>query len=86
MHIIAIGWLWVVLMMALTERSVVAGVLTFVFYGLAPCALLIWLVIAKARRRRATFGARQPVPLMTDENVNQPDRTDAHADQRKLGD
>ena len=33
MYIVAIGWLWVVLMMALTEASLTAGILTFLFYG-----------------------------------------------------
>ena len=43
MYIVAIGWLWVVLMMSLTETSVTAGILTFFFYGLAPLALFLWL-------------------------------------------
>ena len=52
MYLIAIGWLYVTLLMALTEGSVVAGVLSFVFYGLAPTALLMWLLGTTARRRR----------------------------------
>lgn len=52
MYIIAIGWLWVVLMMAVTENNAVAGILTFTFYGLLPCALLMWLLGTPARRRR----------------------------------
>lgn len=52
MYIIAIGWLWVVLMMAITEDNLVASALTFVFYGLLPCALLLWLLGTPARRRR----------------------------------
>lgn len=52
MYIIAIGWLYVTLLMALTEGSVIAGVLSFVFYGLAPTALLWWLLGTTARRRR----------------------------------
>jgi biotin transporter BioY len=51
MYIVAIAWLYVTLMMALTEPSFVAGVLTFVFYGLLPCALLLWLVGTPQRRR-----------------------------------
>lgn len=51
MYIVAIGWLWVVLMMAITESSATAGILTFVFYGLAPLALFLWLVGTPARRR-----------------------------------
>lgn len=52
MYIIAIGWLWVVLLMAITESNVVAGVLTFTFYGLLPCALLMWLLGTSTRRAR----------------------------------
>ena len=52
MYIIAIGWLWVVLLMAITESNVVAGVLTLTFYGLLPCALLMWLLGTPSRRAR----------------------------------
>ena len=52
MHIIAIGWLWVAFMMAITQKSILAGLSTFVFYGLLPCALLLYLLTAPARRRR----------------------------------
>ena len=52
MYIIAIGWLWVVLLMAITESNIVAGVLTFTFYGLLPCSLLMWLLATPMRRRR----------------------------------
>ena len=52
MYIVAIAWIYVVFMMALTEASVLAGVLTFLFYGLAPLALFLWLFGTPARRRR----------------------------------
>ncbi|MCX7228787.1 MAG: hypothetical protein ACK5PW_16160 [Burkholderiales bacterium] len=51
MYIVAIAWLYVVLMMSLTETSVVAGVVTFVLYGLAPLSLFLWLVGTPQRRR-----------------------------------
>ncbi|MBL8396796.1 MAG: hypothetical protein JNL84_01455 [Candidatus Accumulibacter sp.] len=51
MHIVAIGWLYVIVLMALTEDHPVAGVLTFVCYGLLPTALLWWLT---SRRRRSS--------------------------------
>lgn len=51
MYIVAIAWLYVVVMMALTESSIVAGLATFVFYGLAPVALLVWLMGTPQRRR-----------------------------------
>jgi hypothetical protein len=52
-HIVAIGWLWVTFMMAITEKSVVAGVMTFVFYGLLPCGVLIYLISKSSGRRRS---------------------------------
>lgn len=66
MYIIAIGWLWVVLMMAITESNLVAGILTFVFYGLFPCSLLIWLLGTPARRRRQAAEAEATQPPSTD--------------------
>ncbi len=51
MYIVAIAWLYVTLLMAATETSLVAGILTFVFYGLAPLALLLWLMGTPQRRR-----------------------------------
>lgn len=60
MYIIAIGWLWVALMMAITEANAVAGTLSFVFYGMLPCALLLWLLGTPARRRRQTQDGNEP--------------------------
>ena len=51
MYIVAIAWLYVTLLMAAAETSIVAGVLTFAFYGLAPLALLLWLFGVPQRRR-----------------------------------
>ena len=73
MYVIAIGWLYVTLLMALTERSVVAGVLTFLFYGLAPVALLVFLTGGPGRRRR--------LHRLAHERANDDDRGDAKPDQ-----
>jgi hypothetical protein len=51
MYVVAIAWLYVTLLMAATEPSLTAGVLTFGFYGLAPLALLLWLFGTPQRRR-----------------------------------
>lgn len=50
MYIIAIAWIYVVTLMAATEKTVAAGLLTFVFYGLLPCALLLWILGINHRR------------------------------------
>lgn len=52
MYLIAIAWLYVALLAAVTDNSVVGGVLTFVFYGLAPMTLFLWLFGTPTRRRR----------------------------------
>lgn len=51
MYIVAIAWLYVTLLMSATEPSVTAGVLTFLFYGLIPCALFLWIVGTPQRKR-----------------------------------
>lgn len=83
MHIIVIAWIWVILMMAITERSFVAGVMTFLFYGLAPCVLLLWL-IATQRKFRKRKSHKQAAPLGADsvreEQVKGGDRQDAKPD------
>jgi biotin transporter BioY len=52
MYIVAIAWLYVVLMMSLTEQSWIAGVGTFLLYGVAPLSLFLWIVGSPARKRR----------------------------------
>ncbi|MFJ5382300.1 hypothetical protein ACIPID_11555 [Cupriavidus sp. CER94] len=52
MYIVAIGWLYVALMMAITETSVVAGVATFLLYGLAPVSIVMYIMGTPGRRRR----------------------------------
>ncbi len=70
MYIVAIAWLYVVLMMALTETSIIAGLMTFLWYGLAPLALFLWLAGTPARKR--SMAAKQ--------HAGKPDRSDAEAD------
>jgi hypothetical protein len=85
MYIVAIGWIYVTLLMALTETNVTAAILTFCLYGLAPLALLLWLFGTPQRRRAARQGAadsmREAVPPAADGQVGQPDGGDAKSDQ-----
>ncbi|MGV3653487.1 MAG: hypothetical protein ACO1N5_04655 [Noviherbaspirillum sp.] len=57
MYIVAIGWLYVALMMAITEESVVAGAMTFLLYGAVPVGLILY--IGDSRRRRERRAARE---------------------------
>ena len=58
MWIVAIGWMYVVTLMAATEPSVVAGIMTFLFYGLLPLSLVFYLTGAW-RRARARVRVRR---------------------------
>ena len=79
MHIVAIAWLYVISMMAITEKSFIAGVLTFIFYGLGPTALLLWL--AGTKRRLAAKRKTDAAPEVSNEQVHRPDGSDTRADQ-----
>jgi len=53
MLIVAIAWIYVVGLMALTEPSFVAGLMTFLLYCLIPLSILFYLTGSKRRKRRA---------------------------------
>lgn len=76
MYIIAIAWLYVTLLMAFTEPNIVAGLATFIFYGLIPMSLVLWLGGTKMRRQRQRH--RQ---LLADQRANDNNRSDTQADQ-----
>ncbi|KRB70461.1 hypothetical protein [Noviherbaspirillum sp. Root189] len=52
MYIVAIAWIYVVLMMSITEHSVVAGVMTFLLYGVLPLLIILYLMDAPRRKRK----------------------------------
>ncbi len=56
LYIIAIGWLYVALMMSVAEATHTAGtvlgaIITFVLYGVLPVALAMYILGTPARRR-----------------------------------
>jgi len=58
MYLVALGWLYVALMMSVAEAthtngSVLGATVTFVLYGLLPTGLLVYILGTPARRRRA---------------------------------
>jgi len=52
MHIVALAWIYVVLMMSITETSVVAGIATFLLYGIMPLSIILYLTGTRQRNRR----------------------------------
>lgn len=53
MLIVAIAWIYVVALMALTEPTVVAGVMTLLMYCVVPLGILFYLTGSGRRKRRA---------------------------------
>ena len=85
MYLIAIGWMYVVLMMALAEAlssqgTVLGGLITFLLYGLLPMSLLLYILGTPFRRKalRAQEAAAAPVgaaPAQPAPNLDAPDRS-----------
>jgi len=71
-HLIVIAWLYVTILMAATEPSLVGGLLTFIFYGAAPLAIFVYLF---GRPRRPSV--RMPVSKLP----HNPDARDPETDQ-----
>ncbi|MFN3987776.1 MAG: hypothetical protein ACK4KV_19965 [Rhodocyclaceae bacterium] len=59
MYLIAIAWLYVVIIVSVADDTVVGGVLTFVFWGLGPLALFLWIFGTPHRRRRMARAERE---------------------------
>jgi hypothetical protein len=76
MYIVAIGWLYVTMLVAVNEPTVVAGIISFLFYGLLPCGLLLWISGSKVRRQRRRYRES-----LADQGARQNDGADPHADQ-----
>ncbi len=56
MYLVAIGWMYVVVMMAVTEAfapngTVLGAVFTFLLYGCMPLAVVLYVLGTPARRR-----------------------------------
>lgn len=62
MYLVVIGWLYVALMMAAAEAgssngTVLGAIVTFLLYGAGPVALVIYLMLEPARKRRRKAAA-----------------------------
>ena len=59
MYIVAIAWGYVVLMMSITEESIVAAVMTFVLYGILPLTIILYIMGTPQRKRNRAAAAEQ---------------------------
>jgi hypothetical protein len=93
MFLVAIAWMYVVLMVAVVEASspqgtLLGAVFTLLLYGLLPLGIVLYLIASPARRRmrraQATAGASESgvvAPLDPDGSGHAPG--DAVAPERK---
>ena len=88
MYIVAIGWLYVVLMMAVMvgvkDGNIFGAFMTFFFYGLAPCSVVMYLLGAPGRGRArkklaAEETAAEPKTLVND-STHENDRANTKRD------
>lgn len=74
MYIVAIGWAYVILMMAITASSIGKALTILFFLGVLPIGLFVYVADGPRRRRRS-----MPV---SDEIADQHDTADSQSDQR----
>ena len=72
MYIVAIGWAYVILMMAITSSTIGKAVAILIFLGVIPLGLFV-LIFGRPKRRS------MPV---TDKETHQSDTPDSQADQK----
>ena len=73
MYIVAIGWAYVILMMAATASSVGKALAIAFFLGVIPLALFVYVADAPRRRRRSV--------AVAEKMADQRDAADAKPDQ-----
>lgn len=52
LYLVAIAWVYVVLLMSATEQSVTAGVMTFLLYCVLPLSIILYVMGTAQRRRK----------------------------------
>jgi hypothetical protein len=66
MYIVAIAWGYVVLMMSITEDSVVAGLMTLALYGILPLTIVLYIMGTGGRKRRRAAAEAATVRARSD--------------------
>ncbi|MDT3708446.1 MAG: hypothetical protein ROZ09_16630 [Thiobacillus sp.] len=73
MYIVAIGWAYVILMMAITASSFGKALVVLLFLGVLPLALFVYVADGPRRRRRSV--------AISDQMADQRDAADTESDQ-----
>lgn len=59
MYIVIVAWIYVVFMMSVTEKNAVAGIMTFLLYGVVPVGIMFYLMRSRHRKHRRLAQERQ---------------------------
>jgi hypothetical protein len=62
MWIVALAWIYVVLLMAATETSMMAGIMTFFGYCVLPLSIVFYITGSNRRRARKAASASAATP------------------------
>ena len=71
MYIIAIAWVYVVVMIAVVSDSWLKGIVRFVFLGVIPIGMLMWLTVRRRRGRMAREAEKAEAQVAADTGVKQ---------------
>lgn len=78
MYIVAIAWIYVVLMMSITEHSIIAGIMTFLLYGVLPLMIILYLMGTPQRKRNRAKAERSAQPMAHGSGVNTSGKEEAN--------
>jgi len=82
MHIVLLAWLYVALMVAATEPTLVGSVMSLAFYGLLPAAIIAYIGTTRHRKDRRRRAAMRQEGL--DQAPGEDDGAKAERDERDL--
>jgi ABC-type multidrug transport system fused ATPase/permease subunit len=87
MYIIAIAWIYVVFMMSITETTVIAGIMTFLLYGVLPVSIIVYVMGTGGRKRKRRAQEMQRQEELKQDRLKQElpqiESTDAELVERK---
>jgi ABC-type transport system involved in cytochrome bd biosynthesis fused ATPase/permease subunit len=76
MLIVAVAWIYVVLLMAFTEPTVVAGIMTLLLYCVLPLGILFYLTGSGRRKRKRAAQENPQQKLGSDPEGSVPPESD----------
>jgi type VI protein secretion system component VasK len=71
MYIIAIAWVYVVVMIAVVSDSWLKGIIRFVFLGAIPIGMLIWLTVRRRQGRMQREAEKAQAQVVEDSAAKQ---------------